>query len=193
MNTVHLMAPLVDRWWLFLLRGLLAIAFGVLTLVHPGAALTALVLLFGIWALVDGIDALLLAFGRRRSWQLVVVGFLGIAAGLITLFRPGITAIGLYALIAAWSIARGIVEIVLAIELRREIRGELWLILAGIASIIFGVLLIALPAAGILALLWLVAVYAFWFGGMMLFLSFRLRSLRPPTSPAVTTTTPQPA
>jgi uncharacterized membrane protein HdeD (DUF308 family) len=132
-----------------------------------------------------------MAFGRRRSWQLVVIGFLGIAAGLITLFRPGITALGLYALIAGWAIARGIVEIVLAIELRREIRGEGWMIVAGVSSIFFGILLIALPAAGVVALIWLIAFYAFWFGAMMLLVGFRLREHRPRKTPMVTT--PQPA
>jgi uncharacterized membrane protein HdeD (DUF308 family) len=183
--------PLADRWWLFIVRGLLAIAFGILALVEPPAALWAVVMLFGIWALVDGIDALAMAFGRRRSWQLVVIGFLGIAAGLITLFRPGITALGLYALIAGWAIARGIVEIVLAIELRREIRGEGWMIVAGVSSTFFGILLIALPAAGVVALIWLIAFYAFWFGAMMLLVGFRLREHRPRKTPMVTT--PQPA
>jgi uncharacterized membrane protein HdeD (DUF308 family) len=169
----------VEHWWLFGVRGLLAIAFGVLTLFAPRLAIAALVLFFGAWALVDGISALVMAFsGRHRSWQLLVMGLLGIAAGVLTFMRPDLTAVGLYALIAAWSIARGIVEIAFAVALRREIRGEGWLIVAGLFSILFGVLLIALPVAGVLAVLWLISFYALLFGGLLIGLALRMRALR---------------
>jgi uncharacterized membrane protein HdeD (DUF308 family) len=186
---------LVARWWMFLLRGLFALTFGVLALLRPGAAITALVLVFGVWALLDGVNALYLAFsGRRRSWELAVIGLLGIAAAVITFLRPDLTALGLYALIAAWSIARGIAEIALAVALRKQIRGELWLILAGLSSLLFGVLLIALPAAGVLAVVWLIAVYALIFGGLMIGLAFRLRKLaRDRTVIPMRGGTPQPA
>jgi uncharacterized membrane protein HdeD (DUF308 family) len=166
---------LAANWWLFALRGLLAVVFGVLTLAQPLAALAAFVLLFGVWAFIDGIDALALAVSGWRSWQLVLVGLVGVGAGVFTFFRPGITAIGLYAAVAGWSIARGILEIGLAIELRKQVRGELWLVFGGIASILFGVLLIALPLAGLLALAWLIGVYALSFGFIMIGLSLRLR------------------
>jgi uncharacterized membrane protein HdeD (DUF308 family) len=130
---------------------------------------------FGVWAFIDGIDALALALSGWRSWQLVLVGLVGIAVGMLTFFRPGITAIGLYAAVATWAIARGILEIVVAIELRKRIQGELWLVLSAVASIVFGVLMIVLPVAGALALAWLVGVYALVFGAIMLALSFRLR------------------
>jgi uncharacterized membrane protein HdeD (DUF308 family) len=174
---------LTSHWWVFLARGLLAIAFGVLALVQPAAALVALVLLFGAWAFVDGIMALSVAIaGRRRSWQLVLSGLVGIGVGLLTLFRPGITALGLFLTVAAWAIARGVLEIVTAVELRKQIQGEFWFILGGIASILFGVLLVVLPMAGLLALAWLIGVYAIAFGVLMLGLSFRLRQRRVATS-----------
>ncbi len=169
------LSALASNWWLFMLRGVLALIFGVLTIIQPVAALAALVLVFGVWAFIDGINSLALALSGWRSWQLVLGGLVGIAVGLFTFFRPGITAIGLFAAVAAWSIARGILEIVVAIELRKRMKGELWLVLGGIASILFGVLMIALPAAGVLALAWLIAVYALTFGVIMLALSFRLR------------------
>src|SRR5262249_52372394 len=130
-------------------RGLLAIVFGVLALVQPVAALAALVLVFGVWALIDGVSALAIGIGERRSWQMVIIGALGIAAGAFTFYRPDITALGLYAAFAGWSVARGVVEIGLAIELRREIEGEVWMVLGGLTSIGFGILMIVLPAAGV--------------------------------------------
>jgi uncharacterized membrane protein HdeD (DUF308 family) len=178
---------LVDNWWMFAVRGVLALIFGVLALLHPLAALMAIVFVFGVWALVDGVSALTLAFAGPRSWQLALVGVLGIATGAITFFWPGLTALGLYAAVAVWSIVRGVLEIALAVELRRIIRGELWLILGGLTSILFGALLIALPLAGVLALAWLVGVYAIAFGIIMCALALRLRRLKTPqTTPPIT-------
>jgi uncharacterized membrane protein HdeD (DUF308 family) len=168
--------PLTQRWWLFLVRGLLALIFGVLVFVQPIAALTALVLVFGVWAFIDGVSALGLAFGGAgRPWAWAIVGLIGIGIAVLTFFRPDITAVALYAAIAAWAIARGILEIALAIELRREIKGEVWLILGALASIVFGVLMIVLPTAGVLTIAWIIGVYAIVFGGLMIALAFRLR------------------
>jgi uncharacterized membrane protein HdeD (DUF308 family) len=188
---------LVDNWWLFALRGVLAIIFGALTIWQPLAALGVFVLVFGVWAFIDGISALGLAITGWRSWQMVLVGLVGIAVGLLTFFRPEITALGLYATIAAWAIARGILELAVAIQLRRVVRDEVWLVLGGLASIFFGVLLIVLPVAGLLALAWLIGVYAWTFGIIMCVLASRLRSARRPTTPEVTApvapSAPQPA
>jgi uncharacterized membrane protein HdeD (DUF308 family) len=169
--------PLVRHWWLLLLRGLLAILFGVLALAQPYAALAAVVLVFGVWAFVDGVAAIALAIAGQRSWHMLVVGLIGIAAGVLTFARPGITALALYAIVSAWAIARGTLEIALAIRLRREVSGEVWLVLGGIASIAFGVLLVALPAAGVLTVAWLIGLYALFIGVITVALSFRLRSL----------------
>ena len=168
---------LAEGWWLFGLRGLLAIGFGILALAEPLAALGAFVLLFGVWAFVDGVDALVLAARGWRSWQVVILGLIGVSVGVFTFFRPGITAFGLYAAVAAWAIARGMLELAMAIELRREIKGDVWLIVGGIASVLFGVLMILLPWVGVLALAWLIGVYALLFGAIMCALSLRLRRL----------------
>ena len=191
-------SALAANWWLVMLRGLLAILFGIFALTSPLAALAAFILIFGVWAFIDGIDALAMAVSGWRSWQLVFVGLVGIGIGFLTFFRPGITAFALYAAVAAWAIARGLLEIAVAIELRKSIKGELWLVLAGVASIVFGVLLIVLPMAGILTLAWLIGAYALIFGVMMFALSLRLRHahvdaqrITHPTVPI--TTTPQPA
>ena len=122
--TLAPVSALAAHWWLFAVRGVLAIIFGVLTLVQPVAALAALVLVFGVWAIIDGINALALALSGWRSWQLVLAGLVGVGVGVFTFFRPDITAFGLYAAVAAWSIARGVLEIVVAIELRKRIKGE---------------------------------------------------------------------
>jgi uncharacterized membrane protein HdeD (DUF308 family) len=164
-------------WGLLTLRGVLAILFGVLALVHPMSALVALVILFGIWAFVDGVSALALFFGGWRSGWLLVVGLLGIGAGVLTFFRPGITAVGLFVVVASWAILRGIAEIALAVRLRRRIEHEGWLIFGGISSIIFGVLMIALPVVGVLALAWLIGVYALMFGGTMIGLAVRVHRM----------------
>jgi uncharacterized membrane protein HdeD (DUF308 family) len=169
---------LAENWWLFLLRGILAVVFGVLTFVQPIAALTALVFVFGVWAFIDGVSALALAISGWRSWQLIVAGLIGLGIGVFTFVRPGITAVALYAAIAAWAIARGILEIVVAVALRREIRDELWLVLGGLASIVFGVLMILLPVAGLLAIAWLLGVYALVYGAIQAVLAVRLRRLR---------------
>ena len=176
-------------WGLLALRGVLALLFGVLALVQPLTALTALVILFGVWAFVDGVSAFALFFGGWRAWQLLLVGFLGIGVGVLTFFRPSLTAVGLYAAVATWAIVRGIFEIALAIRLRKRIDGEGWLIFGGISSIIFGVLMIALPLAGVLALAWLIGFYALLFGATMIGLSMRLYRFehRPP----IISTTPR--
>ena len=190
-------SAMTSSWWLFLLRGILAVLFGIFALVSPMAAFGALVLVFGVWAFIDGIDALAMSIGGWRSWQFLVAGLVGIGVGILTFFRPGFTALALYAAIAAWSIARGILEIAVAIELRRAIHNELWMVLAGITSIIFGVLLIILPAAGMLALAWLIGIYALVFGLMMVALALRLRGVHQRVderrAPHVVPPAPQPA
>jgi uncharacterized membrane protein HdeD (DUF308 family) len=201
MLAVGATSALTSNWWLVLVRGLIAILFGIFALASPLAALVAFVLVFGVWAFIDGIDTLALAVSGWRSWQLFIVGLVGIGIGLLTFFRPGYTAIGLYTAVAAWAIARGILEIAVAIELRKQIKGELWMVLAGVVSIVFGVLLVVLPAAGVLALAWLMGVYALVFGVLMFALSLRLRHVhketarivQTPTVLTTPTTTPQPA
>ena len=171
---------LARSWWRLLLRGLAAIAFGILTWLRPGISLAALVLLFGVYALVDGILGIWTALSGRHHqeywWALLLSGLLGVGIGLLTFAAPGLTALGLLFYIAIWAIAKGLLEIVAAIRLRKEIRGEWLLILAGLASVLFGVLLVAQPGIGALAVLWLIAAYAVVYGIVLEVLAFKARS-----------------
>jgi uncharacterized membrane protein HdeD (DUF308 family) len=172
---------LAHVWWLFALRGLAAVIFGLLAFVWPGITLLSLVLLFGVYALVNGLLSLALAAkapkGYPRFGSLVLGGILGIIAGIVTFFWPGLTAIGLLFVIASWAIATGIMEIAAAIKLRKEINHEWLLIIAGLLSVAFGVLLALMPGAGALVLVWWIGFYAVFFGILMLFLAFKVRRL----------------
>jgi len=182
-NFAHSRRPILHAlarsWWLVLLRGIAGILFGVLAFVWPGLTLLTLVLLYGAYALVDGVVALVAAFTGRAThvpaWWLVVVGVLGIAAGLVTFLWPGITALALVVFIGAWAVAHGIFEIVGAIELRHEIGNEWMLILAGALSVLFGLAVLIMPGAGALGLIWAIGTYSIVFGALLVGLSLRLR------------------
>jgi uncharacterized membrane protein HdeD (DUF308 family) len=175
--------PVLSRnWWALALRGLAAILFGILAFAWPGITLFVLVIFFGAYLLVDGIFAIVAAVRaageEARWWLLLIEGILGVVAGLVAFFWPGLTALALLYLVAAWAIVTGIMEIVGAIRLRQEIVGEWALILSGVLSFIFGVLLVVIPArAGLLSLTWLIGIYAIAFGVIMLVLAFRVRGL----------------
>src|SRR2546430_11623422 len=168
------------NWWLLALRGLVAVLFGILAFMWPGATLITLVWLFGAVALVSGILSLVLAAktpkGYPKVGSLIFGGLLGILAGLLAFVMPGITALGLLILIAAWAIVTGIMELVAAIRLRKIINNEWLLILAGLLSVAFGVLLILMPAAGALALIWWIGIWALIFGILLMVLAFRMRN-----------------
>jgi len=174
---------LARNWWTFLIRGIAAVIFGVLALAMPGIALVVLVLLFGAYALVDGVFALIgavrAAEAHERWAHLLFVGIFGILVGVITFFYWQITAFALLYLIAAWAIVTGILELVGSFELRRYMPGEFWWLLAGLESIAFGVLLILRPGSGALAVIWIIAFYAILFGGFLIGLAFRLRARLP--------------
>ncbi len=170
---------LAERWWSLAVRGGAAILFGILCLVAPRATFTALVLLFGAYAIVDGVFNLVMAFhsrARRRWVALALEGVVSLLAGILTLAWPSLTGLALIYLIAGWSLVTGGFEIAAAIRLRSEIQGEWLLVVSGILSVAFGVLLIIAPGAGALALTWWVGAYAMVFGILLLFLAFRLRS-----------------
>ena len=162
---------------MLLLRGIIGILFGIVALAMPGVTLATLVLLYGIFALVDGIATLLVGSGSRE-WGLIFAGILGVLAGLCTLIFPGITLLVLYYIIAIWAIVRGGFEIVAAIRLRHETRYEWLLILGGVFSILLGVVFLANPMAGLMAIIWLVGIYAIVFGAMMVGLAFRVRKVK---------------
>ncbi len=169
-------------WWVPVIRGISGIVFGIIAFAYPGIALATLVLLFGAWVLIDGVFRIVGATAGRASdpdWGFhLVIGILGIVVGILTFRAPRITALALIIYVAAWALMIGAAEIALAVKLRREIKGEWFLILMGLASIVFAVLLLWNPGPGALALLWLIASYAIVFGVLAIFFGFRLRSLR---------------
>ncbi|MCC6457753.1 MAG: HdeD family acid-resistance protein [Caldilineaceae bacterium] len=177
-----MIALLSRNWWVLAIRGVAAILLGIAAFVWPEMTLTALILLFGAYALVDGIFAVIVgivAHGESdRWWMMIVTGLAGIAAGAVTLLWPGITVFVLLYVIAAWAVLSGILEIAAAIRLRKEIEGEWLLGLAGAASVIFGILLVVLPGPGAVALIWLIGIYALMFGFLLLVLSFEVRDWR---------------
>ncbi len=177
-----LLETLKRHWWVPVIRGIAAIVFGIIAFVYPGLTIATLVLFFGAWILIDGIFRIVGAIGHRASdpdwgWQLVI-GLLGIVVGLLTFHAPQITALALIIYIAAWALMIGASEIALAVKMRREIKGEWFLILMGLASIVFAVLLLWNPIAGAAAVIWLIAWYAVVLGILAIFFGFRLRSLR---------------
>jgi uncharacterized membrane protein HdeD (DUF308 family) len=166
-------------WWLVLLRGIFAIFFGVLAFVWPGLTLVALVTLYGIYAIADGGVALYAAVAGGAPvsrWWLLFAGLLGLAVGLFTLVWPGITALALLICIAVWAVVRGIFEIVSAIQLRKVIDNEWWLVGSGVLSVLFGVAMLMAPGAGAIALVWVIGAYSIAFGCLLVGLALRLRS-----------------
>ena len=174
-----MLTMLSRNWWLVALRGVIAILFGLLTLLFPGIALSSFVLVFAAYAVVDGLAAIWSAIQHRTDqnwWILLLEGVVSVIAGIVAFIYPGITALVMLYIIAIWAIITGIFEVLAAIQLRKEIEGEFWLGLSGILSILFGILLIVSPGAGILAVLTIVGVYAIAFGVFLIMLAFRLRS-----------------
>jgi uncharacterized membrane protein HdeD (DUF308 family) len=173
------MITLRINWWAFVIRGILAVLFGLLVWLFPGMALLTLIYLFGIYALVEGLFNLFSAFGRPHTstqpwWALLLEGFISIAAGLCAFVLPGITALALLYLIAAWALITGILKLVAAVRLRRHMTGEWVLALAGILSIAFAILLVLAPGAGALAVVLWIGTFAILFGALLIFLGFRL-------------------
>ncbi|WP_437762905.1 DUF308 domain-containing protein [Sorangium sp. So ce281] len=169
------MESLGRYWWLLALRGVVGILFGILLFVWPIPSLATLVLLFGVWALLDGCAAFGSAISGRGGVYSVVEGIFGVGIAVLTFWRPMITALTLYGVIAAWAIVMGIFKIISAVKLRHVITDEFWLGLSGAAFLLFGVLMVALPAAGVLALVWFIGAFAIAEGAMLIGLSLRLR------------------
>lgn len=178
-DSIRMGTRLARNWWTVALRGMVAILFGLMALFWPGITLTVLVAFVGAFILASGIFAVIAASRDWRAdvqgWLLLLEGLIGIAAGILAFFWPGITALILLYLIAAWAIMTGIFEIIAAIQLRKEIENEWLLAVAGVASVLFGVLLAIWPGAGALALLWVIAAYTIFSGVLLLILAFRLR------------------
>jgi uncharacterized membrane protein HdeD (DUF308 family) len=173
---------LAHNWWAVALRGVLAILFGLVAFFMPTIAFLSLVLLFGAYALVDGIFAIVTGIRHRqeesRWWVLVLEGLVGIAAGVITFVFPPATALALVYVIAAWSLVTGVLEMIAAVRLRKEITGEWMLFLTGVLSVIVGLGMAIFPGPAAIAIVWVIASYAIVFGVLMLILAFRLRGLQ---------------
>jgi uncharacterized membrane protein HdeD (DUF308 family) len=179
-----LLGAIAEAWWLVLLRGIAAVVFGVLAFFWPGLTVLTLTFLWGFYALSDGIFALWSAIsGKGRAltprWWLAVVGVAGVVAGLLAFLWPGITAEVLLIFIAVWAIVLGVLQIVGAIQVRKEIEGEWLLIVSGLLSVAFGVLLILQPGAGLFAVVWLIATFAILIGVDYIALAFRLKKHKP--------------
>jgi uncharacterized membrane protein HdeD (DUF308 family) len=177
-------------WWALALRGLVAILFGLAALFWPGLILTVLVTLFGAFALVDGILAVIAAFrssGRgMRKALLLIEGVIGILFGLVALLFPGLTALALLYIIAFWAILSGIARVVMAIMLRREIENEWSIALSGVLSVVLGIVLLLLPGAGLLAYTWLIGILALALGIALIYYAYRVRGQRISESSRVT-------
>ena len=168
---------LARHWWVIALRGLVAVLFGILAFAWPGMTLAALVLLFGAYALVDGVLGIVAALRgeSEQRWAMLIEGVVGVLAGLAAFAWPDLTALVLLYIIAFWAILTGALEIFAAIRLRQVIDNEWALILGGALSVLFGVILVVAPGAGALAVVWLIGAYALVFGVVLLALSWRLR------------------
>ena len=171
---------LARNWWMFLLRGVLALVFGVIAIFLPQAAFVSLVIVFGTFALVDGIFALISAFTSNVKsenwWWLIFEGAVGVLIGVLTLIQPTAMSKAWLLLIGVWAVVTGLFEIITAIRLRKVIEGELWMIFAGLASIAFGILVLIYPASGAFAIGFILGFYAIIFGTTLIAFSLRLRS-----------------
>ena len=166
-----------ENWWAFVFGGVFSLMLGFGVLAWPAMTVLVLLIFFGAYLMVDGISSILMAFGSRHWFWYLLGGVVSLAAGAFTFTRPGATALALLWLIGVWAIVKGIVEIIEAIHIRKEIEGEFFLILAGIVSVLFGAWVIARPGDGALAVIWLIAIFALMRGFLMLGLGFRLRGL----------------
>jgi uncharacterized membrane protein HdeD (DUF308 family) len=175
-----MLSTFARRWWAVALQGLAAVIFGILALVWPRPTLVALVLVFGAFVLADGIFALVQAIAWRklirRWWAVALAGVAGMIVGVLTFIWPGATGLVLLSFVAAWAMITGILEIVAAVELRRLIEGEWLMVVNGILSVVFGVLVVLFPGAGALGVAWMIGAYALISGILLIVLAFRMHS-----------------
>ncbi len=167
------------HWWAIGLRGIAAIVFGILAFIWPGITLAVLVMLFGAYALVDGVLSIVSAVrsGGAHVWGLLLEGIVSILAGVAAFAFPGVIALFLVLVIASWAIVKGALEVISAVRLRKVIDNEWAWIAGGLLSVIFGLILLGLPGAGALALVWLIGAYAVIFGSTLVVLAWRVRDL----------------
>jgi uncharacterized membrane protein HdeD (DUF308 family) len=169
-----------QAWPLAAVRGAFAVVFGLFALIWPGATVLVLAILYGVYALVDGVGGLMRAFrpgDAAHRWAYALLGVLGLVIGVVTLAWPAITVLALATLVGIWALVTGVAEIFAAIRLRKEIEGEVFLILAGAISAIAGILIVLEPIAGAFGVALLVGIYALLYGIVLLVLAFRLRKV----------------
>jgi uncharacterized membrane protein HdeD (DUF308 family) len=176
MRVQSIVQGFAKNWWSLLLRGILAVLFGIMAFVMPGMTLVSLAMLYGAYALIDGVLSIVFGVGSR-AWSLVFFGLLGVAAGIFTLYLPWSTAVALLYMIGAWAIVRGVFEIITAIQLRHEIANEWSLGFAGLVSVFVGLLFLVRPGSGALALAWLIGAYAIVAGILLIKLALRVKGL----------------
>ena len=189
MAVPSMLGNLARAWHWVVLRGVFAVLFGIFAFIWPGITLAALVLVWGAYAIADGVMALIAAFTMHEESKpmasLVIVGILGIAAGVVTFLWPGMTALVLLLFIASWAVLMGVFQIAAAIRLRKHIEHEWLLALSGVVSILFGVRLMFLqPVVGALAVVWLIGGFAILFGILLIALGFRLKGLASRIAPS---------
>lgn len=193
---VHVLAR---NWWALLIRGIAAVIFGILAFLWPGTTWVVIGILFGAYAFVDGIFAIVAAVraaqAHERWWPFLLEGTVGLIIAAIVFYDLGVALLAIYFMITFWAFVTGVLEIVAAVHLRRQLANEWLLILAGICSIVFGALMVWHPVAGMLAAIWIIAIYAIVFGIVMIGFSLRLRKLAHEGVPtiAVAAATPSPA
>jgi len=177
-----MLRTLAQNWWAIVLRGVCALLFGIGAFAWPGITLAVLVLLYGAYALVEGVLAVAWALMGRHAgpfpWGVLLAGLAGVVVGVVTFLSPGLTALALLYLIAAWAIVRGVFEIIAAFHLRKELDNEWLLALGGLLSVALGVFLMAAPGAGALAVLWWIGAFAILVGILEIILGFRLKGVR---------------
>jgi uncharacterized membrane protein HdeD (DUF308 family) len=174
-------------WWMLALRGVAALLFGILALIWPDITLLVLVALFAAYAFITAVAYISAAVKNRETdkgwWLLLLLGLVAVAAGGIAIFHPLLTALVLVLLMGANALITGILDIAIAMRLRKEIRNEWMLVLAGVVSVVFGILVFLFPGAGALAMVWLVSFYAVLTGVLLLALAFRMRGSGKSPSP----------
>jgi uncharacterized membrane protein HdeD (DUF308 family) len=191
MQTSTMVGTLTRNWWAWLIRGIAAVIFGILAWIWPGLTWITIAIFFGAYALVDGVFAIVAtiraAETQQRWWPFLIEGIIGILIAAITFYDVRITIVALYLTIAAWAFLTGIFELIAAIQLRKHIANEIWLIIGGLASIAFGVLMILYPIISAIVIIYIIAAYAIVFGFLMIGFSLRLRShAQTPTAASVT-------
>ena len=183
MNIESVFEQLRDNWGWVALRGVAAILFGLLAFAWPGATLLTLAIFWGAYALADGVFAIVAGFRVRDSgkpvWPMVLIGVVGVIAGIGAILWPGLTASLLLMVIAFWAIFMGAFQILTAIRVRKEIENEWMLIVSGVLTLLLGLGIVLMPGLAAVAIVWTLASYAIVFGVLLVVLGFKLKGLKP--------------